>query len=141
MIDAKSLRIGNWIKRNSSGNYQQVKEVLTTCVFLQNEPPLNINKHMTIPVKNISPIPLDPDILEKAGFVKYDDSDNDYTVYGNSHDDSDFFLQLDWRRKTDGYTPLIKCGEYEIIGVNIKYVHQLQNLFYSLTGKELEINF
>jgi len=33
----------------------------------------------------------------------------------------------------------LSVNEYGVKFTNIKYVHQLQNLFYSLTGKELEL--
>lgn len=34
--------------------------------------------------------------------------------------------------------PTINCDEY-YIGEPIRYIHELQNLFYALNGKELEI--
>jgi hypothetical protein len=70
-----------------------------------------------------SPIPLTPEILEKAGFKKqssgYRRLNNIILMYDN--DDNCWLLK--------GH-PFFK----------FQSLHQLQNLYHSLTGKELEIN-
>lgn len=38
----------------------------------------------------------------------------------------------------DEYGHLYYCGDYT--GINLDYVHQLQNLYYALTGEELTIS-
>jgi hypothetical protein len=66
-----------------------------------------------------SPIPLSPEILEKINWNGY------RKFYFNSHfsidDECHFYYHND-------YT-----------GVNINYLHQLQNLYYCLVGQELNI--
>jgi len=135
MIKENDVRLGNWVE-----------------VFLTKEP----MKIDWLAMKHLSdgnvqaafydnrpvyvPIPLTKDILLKCGFEDYENLDNDYTVYGNHGDDSDFFLEVDWRRVESGYSPMIKSVEYETIGSNIIYLHQLQNIYYALTNKELSIN-
>lgn len=85
------------------------------------------------------PIALAHGILEKAGFkVSKLSHDNDYTVYELNEDT--FYLEFDWRRRDAGYNPLIAAQEWESIGVNIKYLHELQNLFWCLCGEELKIS-
>lgn len=73
------------------------------------------------------PIPLTEEILLKCGFEKI--------YYGFNYDNKlDFVLRRD----------KIYLGYYDddcwcCIGENIKNLHQLQNLYFSLTGEELEV--
>lgn len=93
-----------------------------------------------IPLADIEPIPLTPEILEKCWFKKGN------ACYKNAYSrnvlDTDFYLR-----------PSYECGFYwgfnasstkldcELNSVKpIKYLHQLQNLFFALTGEELEVN-
>lgn len=136
MIQANELRIGNWVKRKSGG-CQQVLEVLSTMVLLQNEPPLDVNKTMRLPLSSVEPIPLTPEILKKAGLKR---------------DKEGWVLSFDFKI----YDPLEigGAGDYVQSNRNIftiihnnsvfpkgfKYLHQLQNLYFALTSEELEIN-
>ena len=67
-------------------------------------------------LEDFEPIPLSPEILEKAGFEK--------CSCGG------------WKQ---GELHLYKGFNYERKRI-IKYLHQLQNLYFSLTGEELTIN-
>lgn len=116
MIKATELRIGNWVDGGYNDRlYYRIKE----------HDFLNTDFAIT------KPIPLTEEILLKCGF--------------------DFF-------NTCLYHPVIKhqyqfrfyendlyygfYGECEFIKETqqpIKYLHQLQNLFYSLTGEELNV--
>jgi hypothetical protein len=67
-------------------------------------------------------IPLTPEILEKAGF--------NYKVldqYKNEY----FYYHLGGL--------LVRRYDKAIMSTDIKYIHQLQNLYHSLIGNELEI--
>ena len=85
----------------------------------------------------MEPIPLTEDWLLKMGFKKA--SDNCYIkTYPNNCD----FILFDW------LTPIavsngFKEGDYYYFfhrtAHTIRYVHQLQNLYFSLTGNELTI--
>lgn len=80
--------------------------------------------------KLIEPIPLTEELLLKFGFEEY----------GDIHDN---FMYKDWI----WYSLHAKCidirkGELQpwtLIPLSIKYVHQLQNLYFALTGDELTI--
>jgi len=77
------------------------------------------------------PIPLTEEWLMKFGFVKIaNDSekkkDCDFARVGK--------LELCYDVDTNSYYPTI--NEYTIL----KYVHQIQNLYFVLTGEELTIN-
>lgn len=71
----------------------------------------------------IKPISLTPEILEKCGFEK--DSE---VIF--KHDDTMVY-------SGSGFIDYYHFGHP--IKKNINYLHQLQNLYYALTGTELEI--
>jgi hypothetical protein len=84
-------------------------------------------------VDRLTPIPLTPEILEKCGFElnKYN------STYGHSG---------------IGYLCLepLNQGQYDVIPIcdngkainkkPLQHLHQLQNLYYTLTGEELNLN-
>lgn len=48
-------------------------------------------------------------------------------------------LELSYDRYRGFYYLTCNCGEYEISNNPIKYLHQLQNLYFAINGKELEV--
>lgn len=121
MLDSKELMRGNWIEM-INGKPDQVVDVMCDSVN-------TINGGGTL--DDISGILLSPEILEKAGFnVTTPNADGSFNMWGRHIDAS-----ID-----------IEEGEvyrYRIFGRLIKksiiYVHQLQNLYFALTGNELKI--
>ena len=124
MINANELRIGNWVL-DENNNQVQCIGWLSGCIitFVDNVP---VGKKD----EKFSPIPLAPEILEKCGFVKQNYYINE--VYGNAN--------FKFKQHAD------KSYDIEIIGftdqginVSIYFLHQLQNIYYALTGEELTI--
>lgn len=119
-MKAEDLRIGNWIKQ--AFGYCQVRGTAKNAIWLNDEGgPVLIDSFMLI-----EPIPITEDILLKCGFYQ---KNNLFIL-------KDITLQL------------INCGTeidnhlgFVLLGFNneIKYVHQLQNLYFALTGEELII--
>jgi len=106
------LRIGNWISMASWNADPEVKQVTAFDIA-------NIVKFKYA----IEPIPLTEEWLVKFGF-----EDNLPWEYKQFRlDDQDRFHVVD----QTGYGIIIARG--------IKYVHQLQNLYFALTGEELPI--
>jgi hypothetical protein len=117
MIKANELRIGNWVKSNIE---QQV--TIETIEYLLND---------KISDKSIiQPIPLTPEILEKCGFIYKETGSEVYEqerkIYGH--------LFIWGATSNDTYCHDFHCGG------EIKYLHQLQNLYYAITGEELTYN-
>lgn len=119
-MKATELRIGNWVYQSSLyGNAQcSAYEIynfdrMQKCGFGADY------------YKHWEPIPITPEIFEKAGFL----NNNGYFSHQKL---GPTFLQqgADWFFvKTMGGGKL----------TTIKYVHQLQNLYFALTGEELKI--
>ncbi len=119
-MKAQELRIGNLLKiSNKIGNLISVLEndVLKISV--------NSNTNISAPIERFDPIPLTEEWLLKFGF-EYTRILCGFNQYRNK------ILEL-------SITP----NGYEIFftykWINIKYVHQLQNLYFALTGEELTI--
>lgn len=81
--------------------------------------------------KLIEPIPLTGKWLLKFGFKKYFDNNNE--SYFRINDD--MFITADY------YVYLMGDDAFECLKLKrkIKYIHQLQNLYFAITGEELTI--
>jgi hypothetical protein len=121
MIEAKELRQGNWVI-NSDNEYQQVGVIRSV-------------------ITKYNPIPLTSDILSKCGFKKYSYEPN-YTL------GDDFEKSEKCDEYTQGKLCIMDWGKGFILSnsfsfdlrVEIKTLHQLQNLYYALTQTELIVN-
>jgi hypothetical protein len=112
-MQANELRIGNWVKlpEDVEGDrYAQIgRDDFEYVRGLCN-------------IEQMSPIPLTPEILEKAGFKK--------EFYG---------WTKSWVELSFEYHFMVNIGEYHITDP-LQSLHQLQNLYFALTGTELVIN-
>jgi len=120
MIQSNELRIGNWVKSpkclvdldcktNEFNNlvYTQVKYVRHENYF--------------------EPIPLTPEILEKAGFSRL----GGMLIYYNFK--ITFLMDTGGRYVIDIFYKDLHLGK-------IEWIHQLQNLYWCLSGEELIIS-
>ncbi|MDP4265714.1 MAG: hypothetical protein Q8941_24560 [Bacteroidota bacterium] len=108
MININEIRLGNWVKGFEGwGEYVEVSYVIMD-QFLQGN------------TSRFNPIPLTPEILEKAGFERQRSKD----------------LEDVWVKKGVG----ISADGYYNHDIKREYLHQLQNLYFALTGEELIIN-
>jgi len=85
-----------------------------------------------------SPVFLTPEILNKCGFEFI----TDWTVKGN--DGVSYRKDLGWLKLEVGmmstYIVTLVDKNGFSTGVNIEYLHQLQNIYFTLTQTELQIN-
>jgi len=117
-MKAQGLRIGNKVRWDYE--IYTITAISTDVVDITR-----FGIAMSINIKSIKPIPLTEEWLVKFGFVK-NDCDNyelEYTFKLNAS-----FTIIN---KDRGYF-YIDAPNHEI-----KYVHQLQNLYFALTGEEL----
>jgi hypothetical protein len=118
MIKANELRVGNWI----ASQY--------------DDDPIKVTGGLINAIENgmdecsVEGIPITPEILGKAGFS--------YHSYKNGH--------LYYINNSSGFTLLQSYGKLnfsysqsQTYGKALTYVHQLQNLYFALTGEELNI--
>jgi hypothetical protein len=135
MIDEKEIRIGNYIKAQTKGGEWYECE-LTRELFL---------RWLHFGGDDFSePIPLTEEWLLRFGFKKETHAGTDLfliplkivagqTLKGFCL----YFTEDEWDLSfTDYYTGKEKT---ELFPYGLKYVHQLQNLYFALTGEELTI--
>ena len=115
MIQIEQLRLGNWFESNEK--YYQVQGIKPPGVIIADD---NLNYYAP---GFCNPIPLTPELLEKCGFANNGQGIFDHPTWGS-------YLYP-------------RNGAYlvsHVEGVAVKHVHQLQNLFFALTGEVLTIN-
>lgn len=119
MVQKAELRIGNLIKANASFiGYLFVTEITNDVV--------HTDKGETLEFYQIQPVVLTPEVLINAGFV-----------FGRKFCAEDFY---DVKRKKDIFGDEVwefKRNNESLI--NVVHFHQLQNLYYALSGQELSI--
>ncbi len=122
MINLQELRIGNWI----NVNYQDgIKPLMLTNNSLGD---LMVKDEFEINIIDCSLIELTPKLIEKFGF-KFIDIEN-----GSIFKLKDLYIKF----RNDLFKFIINTQTGIIaIGIKFKYLHQLQNIFHSLTGIEL----
>lgn len=125
-MDPKELMIGNYVGYNSHKSYyiNKIKTINTNSVTFENG--------IVIKYKNLIPVPLTEQWLIDFGFEK---KRIDYKLTHSYHYQNEFC-----------WIYLIRGGfEIELITGNERfnmmkvynYVHQLQNIIFTLTGKQL----
>lgn len=130
MIRANELRINNCVFIEGHGDNTFVVLDIGSALSTVNGGPV-----FKVEYEKMNPIPLTPEWLERCGFVS--------TLSGD-----DFHDAVIWDDPKSGYH---YCeaghfidnrghyGHYCDIG-DIKFIHQLQNLYFALTSEDLTIN-
>lgn len=145
MIQANELRVGNIV---TDEFYQSFKTIYTVNSINKDGINLEIEddgnwpemaSHFMVPEKKFSElmgIPITEEWLLKLGFEKTDGHDNwnfkshEIFKYKNLFKVGKLDNRFYWYNQVD--------DDYYSCMHPIKYVHQLQNLFFALTGQELE---
>lgn len=123
MIQANELRIGNWLNHHGKFPFQ-----MTLSEFYDLQSGVRSLEYT-------QPIPLTPEILEKAGFEETGEGEDQFF-----HKEEKLFgLSRRWDISIEG-KEYSHIWDGSFTGRTIKYVHELQNLYFALTGTELNIN-
>lgn len=130
----QELRIGNWYAADdpNRGKYFQITAKDIVC--LEEDPQDDFYQ----------PIPLTEEWLVKFGFVKKVDYEQDEDEWGRlseSNPRRGVGLYNPWEDKPNYWFVTFRedvgCGWSDLN--EIEYVHQLQNIYFALTGEELTI--
>lgn len=135
MIDVKDLRIGNYV---INGDYADIGTMMVHHVSDQDIHYESLCSVNSVEASRINSIPITEEWLFSLGFVSMD---LDYSVayYIEYVKNVRFQVWLDgscriwynagkgWQEHYDNELP-----------IHVKSVHQLQNIYFALTGKELE---
>lgn len=153
MVNINELRIGNLVSTNGkpmNTSHKDIYKVLAIdsrdsfeefkgCVTITCDDPRY--KDVGAWCQYLEPIPLTPELLEKCGF-EYSSNH----IYEYKYDGSILFDELNDWKNIDKYSIGIVAGNGgwlhipagEVI-IRCLYLHQLQNMYYAITGEELEV--
>ena len=130
MIQANELRIGNWVETYPSSKIEQVYDLMCDCI--------NTKTKEKLPFDCVDPIPLTPEILERCGFEKDESGE-----YEDGEYVSNTKPVFRWTKGDYNEWYIIFQFDYGCewtAAYHVRTLHQLQNLYFALTGEELECN-
>jgi hypothetical protein len=125
MINANELRIGNWVDGGVNGSlYYRIKA----------------SDFANTDFTKTKPVALTEDILIKCGFEKLYSGWFKKSYFTDCNEAAEK-MEIQYNVKSG------RCAIYDthlngspaMTGKSIEYIHQLQNLYYALTGEELNI--
>ena len=124
MIKASELRIGNLITKGESSLWN-VAGILGETIF---------SGGFQLPISEFEPIPLTEEWLLKFGFESIGELHPTYRK-------APYVIENNLMRTMWHLRQLINKEDSLCLTVTspLEYVHQLQNLYFALTGKELEL--
>jgi len=131
-IESKELRIGNYVKCPLDETFLKVTTLKNKLIIASKGENINYNA--------IEPFPLTEEILLKCGFVEGDNKWFNEMYYTDCKEATELFV-ISFNLVSN------RLAIYEIdmedtcifTGKKVYYLHQLQNLFYALTGEELTV--
>lgn len=126
MIKPNELRIGNWVKAPATydktpQDYKsvfQIKGIKLGAIYVEREKETDY-----IEIHKIEPIALTEEWLLKFGFKNRSGIWQNSSEFSLEYGESNYDIGKGWR--------------YGFFSFKIKSVHQLQNLYFALSGKEL----
>jgi hypothetical protein len=129
IMQANELRIGNWVLMQNTMEDYYPMPIEDGCQISGGD--------------KYEPIPLTPEILEKCGFESdaWDEMPDETTSYTLPvfDDRGDYYASAVLRSKYPFTSVIVDAQEYKV-SRQYNYLHQLQNLYFALTGQELEVN-
>jgi len=149
MIQSNELRIGNYVIFSEDSTILMVGEISEKGLVVQNE-----EETTWIEIENFDPIPLTEGILLKCGFEVEKSADiYEYDIYSIqiSNNRSLCYCKHPLKNSTTGEKTTDDAWWFDDyfgpsftnfgddFWCKIKHLHQLQNLYYALTGEELNI--
>lgn len=137
-VTAEELRLGNWLQSYTIFCFDIKEPAKKVCVrpFQVDLKVLQMIYEQPLLV-TVEPIPLTTEILDKAGFTKHKNSNEFWSQWVLKNN----WLVSQWIHDypVAGFEEKGVCYWSEEY-VPVESLHKLQNLYFALTGKELEIN-
>jgi len=129
LITVRDLRIGNYIKiYGDKFHFQEVLQINRGSIGIEDD------EFECVEINEVNPIPITEKWLTSLGFKFV--IRNMYMLRLNNE------IQLQFYENQDEFI-VIAIGQYDSALIHtdlkkIKYIHQLQNLYFALTGEELK---
>ena len=138
-MKSTELRIGNFIHHNiDNAKNGFVNDYLTVCEIYKNGISTEYKNEdesiqRVLGKKNYNPIPLTEEWIVKFGFERRDVKDK---ISYEKH--YPYWMRLKKGLKRNGYAFVLEG--FKGYAQQIRYIHQLQNLYFAMYGKELELH-
>jgi hypothetical protein len=128
MIDVHDLCVGNWVYDGNTTQFpmfiRTIGEDYVYLDFEENEGDLWESKP-----EDLYGIPLSEDLLSKVGLHQT----------GSVWEHPELYFEVDFNIEKGVYYPSYNWAEY-YIAKPIKYLHELQNLFWNITKQQLKVD-
>lgn len=124
-MKVQELRIGNYVE--GVGTEESIRRINDSIQYNYNTEKYELD---AIDIQFFKPIPLTEEWLEKFAF--------EWSIWHQAWHRLGFVFNLSERGVSGYYMHMVKRNN-DIICPEIIYVHQLQNLYFVLTGEELTI--
>jgi hypothetical protein len=130
-LKSSELRIGNWVEGNSPEMIVKVISEHSISLYM----PRSEADNFDFDIEDIRPIPLTHEVLIAGGFTT-DEMKVEYSIGLPIGEGADLFIE------NEGH-PSMSCGikSFQVkfnYFKDVKYLHQVQNIYFSITGEELE---
>ena len=122
MVQANELRLGNWVHLIDDDINDPIKITLPYLEICNQTP------------EKFNPIPLTPELLEKCGFEKNEELRYSNVAYFKKKDFTITQVRDSWEVSYGLF------GSMALICKSHLSLHRLQNIFFALLNKELEVN-
>ena len=140
MIKATELRIGNKVIALKNSGYDSRGVITAQSIGsrgVNNWEDMGASGELAF--SDLNPIPLTPEILEKCGFAN-----SEYYRHNHAINAGGCWYSVHYQDDTDEYWRgwIFNNDESDAAChrvAKIEFVHQLQNLFFALTGEELNV--
>lgn len=121
-MEAKELRIGNWVYSiTHKKNHKVIKLEFDS-------------------ILNVEPIPLTEEILLKCGFEKTGDYGDQIYYEPKNRGNRNYYICFDHDEICFGFASNGSYTDLLYDDANLQHLHQLQNLYFALTGEELNVD-
>lgn len=134
-VTVRDLRIGNYIKiRQDNFHFQEILQINKGSVCIEDA---ISDEFVGVDIIEVEPIKISKDWVEKLGFI--------FIIRNMWELKIDFYTKLQFYENQDDYITLFvqnynngeRISDTHLALKNVKHVHQVQNLYFALTGREL----
>ena len=121
-MEANELRLNNWVNHCNKEVQITIHDLFDIVVFEDDV---------------FTPIPLTEEILLKFGFEKTDDYGDIIYYEPKDRGNRNYYICFDHEDISFGLNVFGNCTNLLHDDSNLQFLHQLQNLYFALTGEEL----
>lgn len=136
-LSPSDFRIGNYLQSKQWGGIGQIEGIEVFENHFEIKSKGYIHKYEKDKYFDLSPIEITTELLLKMGFVEDNRFANiQYRI------DGEHYHSLNIYSAGDFWCPIFRCESQKQVFENygIKYVHQLQNIYFTYSGRELSLS-